>query len=239
MTDQSIFNNDDQNSQSDGGQGNDDKPAADQLLGAIVNADGKQKYATVEEALKGAASAQEHISRLETENTTFKQESEKSTTLQSVLDALKPQAGGEDPNKDVAPQLDADTLSQLLEGVVSKRETVSTQKQNTTTVASKFKELHGGEAEAKYYEAAASEGFSREQINGLAASNPSAVFKLLGVDAKKDTPAGSLKGDVNAGDFEKKAEELPRFNPMGGGNNPQLEAFRKSKAATNKRLGIE
>jgi cell fate (sporulation/competence/biofilm development) regulator YlbF (YheA/YmcA/DUF963 family) len=69
MTDQSIFNNDEQSTPAEASQsGNEQASAADQLLGAIVNSEGKQKYASVEDALKATAAAQEHIRRLEEEN---------------------------------------------------------------------------------------------------------------------------------------------------------------------------
>ena len=91
MTDQSIFNNDAPSTPAEVSQsGNEQASAADQLLGAIVNSEGKQKYGTIEDALKATAAAQEHIRRLEEENTSFRQKVEESTTLQAVLDAVKP-----------------------------------------------------------------------------------------------------------------------------------------------------
>ena len=52
MTDQSIFNNDEPSTPAEVSQsGNEQASAADQLLGAIVNSEGKQKYGTVEDAL--------------------------------------------------------------------------------------------------------------------------------------------------------------------------------------------
>lgn len=237
MIDPSIFNNGDEGSQSQSGQGNNDDATADQLLSAIVNSDGKQKYATVEEALKGAAAAQEHIGRIEEENTVFKQGAEKSTTLQDVLDAMKPKEG-EGEKEPTPAQLNKADVAEMLTGILEKRDTAATAKTNTTSVATKFKELHGEEAEAKYYEAAAGMGFSREEINRLAASNPTAVYKVLGVDVEKEQPDLALRSDVNSGEFSKEQPKPQRFNPFNGGANPQLEAFRKSAAATKERLGV-
>jgi hypothetical protein len=237
MTDQSIFAEGGASQEQAPAGNNDQVPAVDQLLGSIVNAEGKQKYASVEEALKGLSSAQEHISRLEQENTTFKQETEKSTTLQDVLNAMKPQ-----PEGDVAPaanQIDEATIAQLLEKVVERKDTATTQKANAASVATKFRELHGEQAEAKYYEAAANIGMSKGDINSLAASNPTAVFAMLGVNAKQETPRGSLNGSINPSEFQQKPQEMPKFDPMKPAVNSALEKFRATKAATNARLGIQ
>ena len=238
MTDQSIFNNGEQSTPAEASQsGNEQASAADQLLGAIVNSEGKQKYASVEDALKATAAAQEHIRRLEEENTTFRQEVEKSTTLQSVLDAMKPR----EESEPVAPtsSIGEDDVAQLLEGMLNKRETEATAKANVSKVTSAFVEKHGVEAEAKYYESASALGFTNSEINELAARNPAAVFKMLGIDDKPAPVANPLRSSVGAGNLSDNKPQQPTFNPFQGGTSPSVEAFRKSKAATNERLGLD
>jgi hypothetical protein len=238
MTDQSIFNNDEQSTPAEASQsGNEQASAADQLLGAIVNSEGKQKYASVEDALKATAAAQEHIRRLEEENTTFRQEVEKSTTLQSVLDAMKPR----EESEPVAPtsSIGEDDVAQLLEGMLNKRETEATAKANVSKVTSAFVEKHGVEAEAKYYESASALGFTNSEINELAARNPAAVFKMLGIDDKPAPVANPLRSSVGAGNLSDNKPQQPTFNPFQGGVSPSVEAFRKSKALTNARLGLD
>ena len=237
MTDQSIFNNDDEGSQAPEASGkNEQVPAVDQLLGSIVNAEGKQKYASIEEALKGLNAAQEHISRLENENNQFKQKVEKSTTLQDVLDAMKPQKEGE-PAK-ATPSLDEDKLAELLERVVERKETVSTQKTNAATVAAKFRELHGEHAETKYYEAAASIGMSKVEINTLAAKNPTAVFAMLGINSKQ-APVKGMQSSANPATFSQKTNDMPKFDPMRPAPNSTLEKWKKSTGVTSERLGLD
>ena len=238
MSDHSIFNNDEQSTPAEASQsGNEQASAADQLLGAIVNSEGKQKYASVEDALKATAAAQEHIRRLEEENTTFRQEVEKSTTLQSVLDAMKPR----EESEPVAPtsSIGEDDVAQLLEGMLNKRETEATAKANVSKVTSAFVEKHGVEAEAKYYESATALGFTNSEINELAARNPAAVFKMLGIDDKPAPVANPLRSSVGAGNLSDNKPQQPTFNPFQGGTSPSVEAFRKSKAATNERLGLD
>lgn len=238
MTDQSIFNNGEQSTPAEASQsGKEQASAADQLLGAIVNSEGKQKYGSVEDALKATAAAQEHIRRLEEENTTFRQEVEKSTTLQSVLDAMKPR----EESEPAAPtsSIGEDDVAQLLEGMLNKRETEATAKSNVSKVTSAFVEKHGVEAEAKYYESASALGFTNSEINELAARNPAAVFKMLGIDDKPAAVANPLRSSVGAGSLSDNKPQQPTFNPFQGGTSPSVEAFRKSKAATNERLGLD
>lgn len=238
MTDQSIFNNDEPSTPAEASQsGNEQASAADQLLSAIVNSEGKQKYGSVEDALKATAAAQEHIRRLEEENTTFRQEVEKSTTLQSVLDAMKPR----EESEPAAPtsSIGEDDVAQLLEGMLNKRETEATAKSNVSKVTSAFVEKHGVEAEAKYYESATALGFTNSEINELAARNPAAVFKMLGIDDKPAPVANPLRSSVGAGNLSDNKPQQPTFNPFQGGTSPSVEAFRKSKAVTNERLGLD
>jgi hypothetical protein len=236
MTDQSIFDESNGSQDPAPSSSNEQVQAVDQLLGSIVNADGKQKYATTDDLVKGFASAQEHISRLEQENTSFKQKVEKSTTLQDVLEAMKPE-----PTGDPAPAatLDEGVLAQLLEKVVERKDTATTHKTNAATVASKFRELHGEQAEAKYLEAAANIGMSKSAINTLAASNPTAVFAMLGVDAKQVTPKANLNGSVSPAEFQQKPKEAVKFNPYVAAPNSAVDKWRASAKATTERLGVE
>ena len=240
MTDQSIFNNGEQSTPAEASQsGKEQASAADQLLGAIVNSEGKQKYGTVEDALKATAAAQEHIRRLEEENTSFRQKVEESTTLQAVLDAVKPREVSEPAPAVPTSSIGEDDVAQLLEGMLNKRETAATAKSNVSKVTSAFVEKHGVEAEAKYYESASALGFTNSEINELAARNPAAVFKMLGIDDKPAAVANPLRSSVGAGNLSDNKPQQPTFNPFQGGTSPSVEAFRKSKAATNERLGLD
>jgi uncharacterized coiled-coil protein SlyX len=236
MTDQSIFDEGTPPQETPPSGSNEQVQAVDQLLGSIVNAEGKQKYATAEDLVKGFASAQEHISRLESENSTFKREVEKSTTLQDVLEAMKPTPDGEPAP---AATLDEGKIAELLEKVVERKDTATAQKANVTSVTNKFKEMHGEQAEAKYYEAAANIGMSKSEINALAASNPTAVFAMLGVDAKQVAPKGGLNSSVSPAEFQQKPNEMPKFDPMKPSPNSALDKWRKVAAATNERLGLD
>ncbi len=235
MTDQSIFDTDGTPAPQEGDQGKNDQPTADQLLGKIVNAEGKPKYDSVEAAINGLAAAQEHISRLESENSDFKSKVDKSNTLQDVMDALKPQ--GEQEPKGEAPQLDEATLAALLEKVVDSKTAQSTAQANAALVADTFTESFGDQAEVEYYKQAEAEGFTRAEINQLAATKPAAVLKLLDVKVKKQ-PVG-LKTDATPAAFNQSDEGPAKFDPFKPAPNSALATFREVREATNKRLGVE
>jgi LysM repeat protein len=233
MSDNSIFGEQSEPQTPAGSE--DDKPAADQLLGAITNSEGKQKYSTVEDALKGLQAAQEHISRLESENTDYSNKAATAKTMEDVLAAMKPQ-GVAEPEGSPA-QLDEATLANVVDTLLNKRETATTQTQNTKAVAAKFTDKYGKDAEMTYYKLSSEIGFSKEEINRLAASNPTAVFKMLGVDVS--TPdKNNLNSTFGTQNFQEKKDKLPRFDPMKPAVNSALEKFRASKAETNERLGV-
>jgi len=234
--DQSIFNNGGQPAQQQGDQGNNDQATADQLLASIVNAEGTPKYKTVEDAIKGLAAAQEHISRLEAENSDYKGKVEKSNTLQDVVDALQKSREGQEPEKGSSSQIDEATLSAMLEQVVDKKEAQNTAKQNAALVVAQFKEAYGSEAEAKYNEAVAATGLSKSDVNALASKSPTAAMKLLGAAEKKQ--GMNLNSSANPAAFKDSDTGPAKFDPFQPAKNSALEKFRESRKATNKRLGI-
>ena len=235
MSDQdSIFNSDqtppavDQNalSNSDG--------SVDQLLQGIQNEQGEQKYKNAEDAIKALQASQEHIQRLEAENSDFKSKATTSATLQSVLDAVKPPSGGE-PQAPAA--IDEAALASLVESVVSKRDTAQTQTSNVQGVANKFNELYGDQGEAQLYAQAEAKGLTRAWINQLAAENPAAVFNILGVDATVK-PNINLSTSVNSTSVPATKPQPTRFDPFQPRPDSDLDNWRKSVAATHERLGI-
>ena len=129
-------------------------------------------------------------------------------------------------------------IASLVEGIIVKKDTEKARTSNVKSVTGKFKELYGDKAEEEYYNAAADKGLSRDEINRLAASNPSAVFKILGIDQIKPN-TGSLNTSVNSDNFKQEPPKPEKFNPFNPSVNPAMDAWRKSTQATNERLGIE
>jgi hypothetical protein len=233
MSDQdNIFNKDETGSQSPDqtAQAN-TQDGLDQLLQSIQNEQGAPKYKSAEDALTALKASQEHIARLEAENTEFKAKSTENATLQSVLDAVKPQGDG-----DTAPTLDEAAVASLVESIVTQRDTAKTQTSNTQSVAGKFVELYGDKGEAEFYEQAAAKGLDRTWINQLAATNPDAVFKVLGIEKK--TKPNAMSQSFNTSSQEPQPSQPKKFNPFVPSENSALDKWRQTVKATNERLGI-
>jgi len=212
---------------------NDDTNSTDQLLQAIQNEQGVPKYKDVADALKALKASQDHIARLEEENSGFKTKVTESATLQAVLDALKPQA---DSGSSTPPALDEATIASLVESVVTKRDSVKQASTNAAAVAGKFVELYGDKGETEFYAQAEAKGLSREWINKLAAENPATVFKVLGItDKRGTTPMGSSQ---NPAAFKDTPNQPKKFDPFTPSDNSSVAKWRESSKGTNERLGI-
>lgn len=210
---------------------NDANTQVDQLLQGIKNEQGEAKYKSVEDALAALQASQEHIGRLETENSEFKSKQLEGATLQAVLDAVKPQAGDAEP---AGSQLTGEQITELVTAQLSKRETEQTRGTNVDVVTSKFKELYGEKAGEEYYAQAEAKGLSKEWINSLAATNPSAVFKVLGVEASK-APA-SMSSSNSTEQFNQEAQKPKVFDPFTAEPSSDLVKWRTSAKATLDRL---
>ncbi len=205
-------------------------------LATILNDEGKQKYATVEEALKGSVNAQEHIKTIEAELKTLREDADKGVNMEQILDALKAsktEDNSETPATGITPEQLASSVEQLLD----KRESVQSQKQNVTTVTSLFKEKYGEKASEVMYGKANDLGFSKSEINSMIAHNPKAALAVLDSSLKGTTvDVVTSGGDVNTAAFQIKGEEKPR-SVMGATNSKELtDSWKISQAATLKRL---
>ncbi len=213
-------------------------PAADQLLASLVNEQGKQKYSSVDDALKALINSQNHIKTLEQENQQLREVSTKAKTMEELLEAIKPKdvvapvVPNPTPTNSAVPD-----VSSEVEKVLARLEAKKTAEANTGAVVNKLKELHGDKAGDYFYAEASKLGFDKASINDLAAKNPNAVFKLLGIDSVKTqtpSPAGVRAEALNV------PSTTPTKSPMAHNTSDELLSnWEKSKAKTNKKLGLE
>lgn len=150
------------------------------LLGAIVNEEGVPKYKDVPTALDALKHSQEYIKTLKAQLEEATNKASEAASLADVIAALKddkPVA----PAAPVAPQgLTQEDVLRLLE----QKEAAKIAKGNISVVAVKMKEKFGDKAEAAFYGRGKELGLSAEQLNGLAASSPNAVFTMFGLSAE-------------------------------------------------------
>lgn len=206
MSDQNIFGENQNNSQSVTPTQN--QPQLEQvttLLASIKNENGEQKYKTLEDAIKALAHSQNFIPTLVNESKEkeriiqeLQAKAQKIDTLENTLQELIQRQGT--PKTDAV--IDEDKIAELVNQTLTRTQQAALAQANQKKVIDKLIELHGEKAGEVFYAKAAEAGLDKAEINSLAAKSPSAVFKLLGVDAPQTNSQGVDQGTVNTTGFK-------------------------------------
>lgn len=167
---------------------------ADQLAG-IKNPDGLQKYASVGDALTGAANAQSYITQLQEQLATAKAEAAKAVSQQEIMDALKPT----EPET-VIPAvagLGEEDAAALFTKMMADREVQSTNETNERDVSSAVVAQYGDKAKEVMVAKAAELGMTVEGIQNISRQSPAAAKQLLGLTSKVPVTLPT-DGNINA-----------------------------------------
>ena len=177
-------------------------PTYDHLLTGLQNAQGEQKYATIEHAFDGFAAAQQHIAKLEVEAIALKEQAAKAKSVEDILAAVQSQ-GQPAP----APVVEATPVStpevdiaSLVQSTIAQNEKTKTEEANRTAVITKAKEAFGDKASELFYSKAAALGMTQEAINSLAGTSPQAVYNILGLSGP--TPQAPQIAGINTESFQ-------------------------------------
>jgi hypothetical protein len=162
--------------------------------------DGK-KYTSVEDALKSVPHAQKHIQTLEAELANMKEELSKRKTAEELLDEIKSGIQPKVDNQGV--EFDQDKILDMVNHTIEFREKQRVAKTNASTVAAKFTEKYGQQAEEVYKTVARENGLSEQQLHSLAASSPNVVLRLAGLTETKPSVASKPTGTVNTENLAK------------------------------------
>lgn len=155
-----------------------------------------KKYASVEDALKSVPHAQKHIQTLEQELAQARDELSKRRTAEELLSELKSSIpSGEQTTRPV--EFDASKVNDIVTQALEQREGQREAKKNVDTVISSFKDKFGDGAEQVFIELAKESGLSIPMLNRLAATSPTAVLKLAGIESKPSITNPSTNGSVN------------------------------------------
>lgn len=254
MTDQSVFNSS-TNSQETPEQ----KPQTDNLftdqLQAIKNEEGKPKYNSVEEALKGAQHAQEYIAQLKSEQAkrdeelnALRQELEKRQSVEEVVQKL---TASQEQDAQETPQsqgLDEQTLEKLiserLEQTLTAKQKQDAALANSSRVNQALLEQFGeaSAAQKAVQEKAQSMGITPERLGELASESPDLVLSLFNSSTKPSSTAPAFAGGQRSSlNDEPKGQELERPSKsllVGATSREQAEYMAKVKEHVYKRLGI-
>lgn len=196
-------------------------PADDSLLKAILNEQGVQKYQSVTDALKALQSSQEHIKRIEQENAQLRDLAVKARAAENIAATLKPT----DPSPAPDPLAGKD-LESVVERVLNLKESQKQAVDNQREVANVLTEAFGQDkAKDIFYSKAGELGFTREEINALAAKNPKAVIKLFLGDKQPVKPSPSNLPGIRP-DALKEKPAVPKSGMTLGSTADLLDSWR-------------
>lgn len=191
---------------------------ADKLT-SIMNADGTPKYTDVAQALDSIPHAQLHISTIETENATLKEQLNAAT---AAKDLLAKQAG-EKPAP--ATGLTSEQVAAISRQTMEETAQANTEAANVASVNAKFSELYGDKAIEQMATIAQQSGMSVQAVKQLAKSSPGAVLRLAGITSPISAPVPPKTPGVGQGDnFTPPLKPEPPKSIMGGSNTKDLVA---------------
>lgn len=220
MTDQSLFNDGEQQEQAPVSDAN---PYADQLQ-EIVAEDGRQKYADIPTALQGLKASQEYIAKLEAENARAREELAQRASVEEALSKLGEQQ----------PQAQATSLPDI-KGLVSEQlQALEAQKQkqnNLSIVQNEMLSKYGDAEKAEQaFQARAQElGVNSAFLLQVAATSPKAAKDLLGLNAGTTT-LEKQHSSINTQGLNGTPEPIERKGVMRNASTKDLvEQWRRHK----------
>lgn len=178
------------------------------LLATITASDGRQKYSDVQTALESITHKDEHINTLEADNATLRAEVEKREGLQEVLEQIKAQQA---ETTEVTPSvsgLESDTVLDMIKAALETDKTQTQAKQNAAAVFDALNNKYSDKGMVIFESQASELGMTPEALTKLASTSPKAVFKMLGLDHKKDVTK-NLTSSVNTATLEQHQQQQP------------------------------
>lgn len=200
---------------------------ADQLA-SITSPEGTQKYATVEDALKGAGHAQGYILQLQQELAQAKEASNKAAAMTDVMEALKQTNTATDIP--TVTGLGEEDAAKLFQKMYSDQQVQAKNQANELDVSKSLIEQYGDKAKEIITSKASELGVSAEYFKELSRTSPAAAKQLLGINVKTPTALSTstqlntqaLQQGVTQGDTR-------AFKMIGHGSNDLLNEWRRCK----------
>lgn len=208
------------------------------LLASITAPDGRQKYNSVEDALKSLQHSQSHISTLEQEmqelRSQFQQTQQKaeeletkSKTMEELVSEFKAGQQNSTEKPSNTQSVDPEFIENTVESLLTRRQQVEAANKNIGTVINAFKEKYGEEkAEEVFYSRAQELGLGREFVNSLAAQSPKAVFGLYGIEDSPKRTDNISSSSVNTEAVEPKTEQVSGKVKIGATTKDMTDAWR-------------
>jgi len=155
-----------------------------------------KKYATPEDAVRALAHANKHISKLEGENATQREQLTKAATVDDIMSKLNAPKGDDDntgeTDQSQEPKSEPADVEALVKQLFSEQQTTATAQANKQQVVDAMSKQFGDKAVQVWDEVESQLGVDLEQ---LATTTPAAALQLLGVGKDKGPQdSGSFKG---------------------------------------------
>lgn len=198
------------------------------LLQNITNSEGVPKYTSPEEALKGAAHAQTHISTLEQENARLKEEREKMEEMINNMNTKQPEptpapTSAVATSADTAP-VDIDSLFEQFTERLTAKQRAEQEASNQKQVLESAQKAFGDKTEAVLRSKASELGMTTDELLNLAATKPKAFNTLVGLSGKPTQTSSFTTSSVNT-------TALPQNQNTQEYKNPLLTGRSKDRVA--------
>ena len=219
------------------------------LLNAIRNERGEQKYTDIPKALEGLKNAQEYIPQLKTQLQEREEElarlREELTRKSAVEDVVSQLGTSQTKPNTTDASLDEQKATALFEQLLEQRSAKEAAMSNQQAVTNKLVETFGSQEAAKKAIAskAAELGTTAEEIGQLSMRNPSLVlelFKTVQGGSKSTPPKATVNTDAFLGQPAKENSLQPPTKSLlaGATYKEQLEYLRQVRADVYKKHGI-
>ena len=149
---------------------------SEQLTG-IVDAQGKQKFSNIGDALNSINFANEHISTIEAENAQLKIDASKAQANEDLVAQI--QAANKSQTSD-NNGLSMEAITAVISSQLDTRDKQSVIKNNQSVVASSLTERFGDKAEELYLAKGKELGLGPQTLNEIAGNSPEAVLAWFG-----------------------------------------------------------
>lgn len=223
----------------------------EELLAAIKNENGEQKYADVEQGLKALIHSQEHISTVEAnykklaeEKQALEDKLKEASTLDEVVNRLSASQAGqveETPTQSPPTQaVDEEALANLVSNMISQRDENEKRRANRQAVQAKLVETYGDKASEVLSAKAAEVGSTTEDLGKLAETSPQLVLNLF--NGQGQPTANPSTSTINMSNVQPTPEKLkaPEKSLLVGASTQDITDFMKQvKEEVNQELGVE
>lgn len=186
-----------------------------------------KKYATPEAALSSIAPAQEHISKLEEENKSYKEQLE---ALQAELlerktaeELFQKMTTAKPNNEQEEPNHKFDDIQKAINEALASREAMKVKEQNVEFVNQTLHKTYGDKANDVIEAKAKELGVSKNYLQNIAVDAPKAFLKVLGLDGNTKVIVPTTYGsDVNTTALENNQQPTKSAKIGLGANTKQM-----------------